>query len=55
MKRLIINFVHEEVFNDLLKNINKSDIDPKHYHIINNDNGDTTVNVMATLEELENE
>lgn len=54
MRKVVINIIHDEVFEDITSQF-KEDIAPKHIEMITEDNGDIIINVTGTLAELEND
>jgi len=54
MKTITINITHDEVFEDM-NNQFKKDTASKHIEMITEDNGNIIINVIGTLDELNNE
>ena len=55
MKTITINFTHDEVFEDFVKQIVKSESETKHISIVRDEDNNITVNITGNLEELEND
>lgn len=55
MKTITINFTHDEVFEDFVKQIVESESETKYINIVRDEYNNTIVNITGTLAELESE